>query len=54
MGENHIGAVLVEQQPAALPALSEPFPLGAGRDKFGLGFQITGRTPARSRARRAA
>ena len=42
MGENQIGAVLVEQQPAALPALSEPFPLGAGRDKFGLGFQITG------------
>src|SRR5688572_1790394 len=42
MGENHIGAILVEQQPAALPALSEPFPLGAGRDKFGLGFQITG------------
>jgi CubicO group peptidase (beta-lactamase class C family) len=41
MGENHIGAVLVEQQPGALPALSEPFPLGAGRDKFGLGFQIT-------------
>jgi CubicO group peptidase (beta-lactamase class C family) len=42
MGENHIGAVFVEQQPGALPALSEPFPLGAGRDKFGLGFQITG------------
>ncbi len=41
MRENHIGAVVVEQQPAALPALSEPFPLGAGRDKFGLGFQIT-------------
>jgi methyl acetate hydrolase len=41
MGENHIGAVFVEQQPAALPALSEPFPLGAGRDKFGLGFQVT-------------
>jgi CubicO group peptidase (beta-lactamase class C family) len=41
MGENHIGAVVVEQQPAALPALSEPFPLGAGRDKFGLGFQLT-------------
>jgi CubicO group peptidase (beta-lactamase class C family) len=41
MGENHIGAVFVEQQPGALPALSEPFPLGAGRDKFGLGFQIT-------------
>jgi CubicO group peptidase (beta-lactamase class C family) len=42
MGENHIGAVFVEQQPGALPALSKPFPLGAGRDKFGLGFQITG------------
>jgi CubicO group peptidase (beta-lactamase class C family) len=42
MGDNHIGAIFVEQQPAALPALSEPFPLGAGRDKFGLGFQITG------------
>jgi methyl acetate hydrolase len=41
MGENHIGAVFVEQQPGALRALSEPFPLGAGRDKFGLGFQIT-------------
>jgi CubicO group peptidase (beta-lactamase class C family) len=41
MGENHIGAVFVEQQPAAVPALSDPFPLGAGRDKFGLGFQIT-------------
>jgi CubicO group peptidase (beta-lactamase class C family) len=42
MGENHIGAIFVEQQPGALPALSEPFPVGAGRDKFGLGFQITG------------
>jgi CubicO group peptidase (beta-lactamase class C family) len=41
MGENQIGAVFVELQPAAVPALSEPFPLGAGRDKFGLGFQIT-------------
>ena len=42
MGENHIGAIFVERQPAAVPALTEPFPLGAGRDKFGLGFQITG------------
>jgi methyl acetate hydrolase len=42
MGDNHIGAIFVERQPAAIPALSEPFPLGAGRDKFGLGFQITG------------
>jgi CubicO group peptidase (beta-lactamase class C family) len=42
MGENHIGAIFVEQQPAAQPALTEPFPLGAGHDKFGLGFEITG------------
>jgi len=42
MGDNHIGAIFVEQQPAAQPALTEPFPLGAGRDKFGLGFEITG------------
>jgi CubicO group peptidase (beta-lactamase class C family) len=40
MGENHIGAVFVSQQPAANPALTKPFPLGAGQDKFGLGFQI--------------
>ena len=42
MGQNHTGSVRVEQQPGAIPALSEPFPLGAGRDTFGLGFQITG------------
>jgi methyl acetate hydrolase len=41
MGENHIGAVVVSQQPAAIPALTKPFPLGAGQDQFGLGFQIT-------------
>jgi methyl acetate hydrolase len=40
MGENQIGALFVEQQPAADPALTQPFPLGAGRDRFGLGFQI--------------
>ena len=41
MGENQIGAIFVEQQEAAIPALTKPFPLGAGVDKFGLGFQIT-------------
>jgi CubicO group peptidase (beta-lactamase class C family) len=41
MGENHIGAIFVELQPAALPQVTKPFPLGAGRDKFGLGFQLT-------------
>jgi len=42
MGQNNTGNVRVELQPAAIPALSEPFPLGAGRDTYGLGFQITG------------
>ena len=42
MGQNHIGNIHVELQPAADTARSRPFPLGAGRDTFGLGFQITG------------
>lgn len=41
MGQNQIGGVFVEQQEAASPALTRPFPLGAGSDKFGIGFQIT-------------
>jgi CubicO group peptidase (beta-lactamase class C family) len=45
MGRNHTGNVRVERQPTANPAVSEPFPLGAGRDTFGLGFQITGAHP---------
>ena len=41
MGENHIGAIFVETQPVgSLPPRTKPFPLGAGSDKFGLGFQI--------------
>jgi methyl acetate hydrolase len=40
MGQNHIGAIFVEQQAVGNPALTRPFPLGAGRDKFGLGFQV--------------
>jgi methyl acetate hydrolase len=41
MSRNQIGAVFVSQQPAANQAQTRPFPLGAGRDKFGLGFQLT-------------
>jgi CubicO group peptidase (beta-lactamase class C family) len=41
MGRNHTGAVRVSLQPAASP-VTRPFPLGADRDTFGLGFQITG------------
>lgn len=41
MANNHIGKVLVQTQQTTNPALSQSFPIGAGRDKFGLGFQIT-------------
>ena len=41
MGENHIGNLRVELQPAANAARTRPFPLNAGRDVFGLGFQVT-------------
>jgi CubicO group peptidase (beta-lactamase class C family) len=40
MGENQIGTVVIQEQPAADPKRTRPFPLGAGHDKFGLGFQI--------------
>jgi methyl acetate hydrolase len=40
MGENQIGALFVQTQPAAAADRTRPFPLGAGKDKFGLGFQI--------------
>jgi CubicO group peptidase (beta-lactamase class C family) len=52
MGQNHIGAIFVQTQPIGQPTRSKPFPLGAGHDKFGLGFQIAqaapGSTPYRS------
>jgi CubicO group peptidase (beta-lactamase class C family) len=42
MGRPQTGNVYVELQPAAIPNLTRPFPLGAGRDRYGLGFQVTG------------
>jgi CubicO group peptidase (beta-lactamase class C family) len=42
MGRTQTGSVKVELQPTANEAVSMPFPLGAGRDTFGLGFQVTG------------
>ena len=45
MGENNIGPILVELQPTTDQSLAKPFPLGAGRDKFGLGFQIASSDP---------
>ncbi len=46
MGENQIGAIFVERQPDADKQRTKPFPLGAGKDKFGLGFQIASNDPA--------
>jgi methyl acetate hydrolase len=51
MGENQIGAIFVEQQPAANPLLAKPFPLGAGRDRFGLGFQIASKDDGNAKYR---
>lgn len=45
MGQNHIGAIFIQTQPDANPARTRPFPIGAGRDKFGLGFQIAAADP---------
>lgn len=42
MGQNHTGRVRVELQETTNDAVSLPFPLGAGRDTYGLGFQVTG------------
>jgi CubicO group peptidase (beta-lactamase class C family) len=42
LGQNHTGKVKVELMPIANPSRSKPFPLGAGIDTYGLGFQVTG------------
>ena len=40
MFENHTGNVVVQQQQSTNLALSRNFPVGAGEDKGGLGFQL--------------
>jgi methyl acetate hydrolase len=40
MTSNQIGSIVVEKMPAAIPRQSDAFPFGAGKDKFGFGFQI--------------
>jgi CubicO group peptidase (beta-lactamase class C family) len=45
MGRNQTREVRVRLQPAADSALSKPYPLGAGEDVWGLGFQLA--APAR-------
>jgi len=51
MGQNQIGSIFVEEQPAAVPTRTRPMPLGAAKDKFGLGFQIASNDPAMSKFR---
>jgi methyl acetate hydrolase len=46
MGQNAMGSIFVELQPDANTQRTKPFPLGAGKDKFGLGFQIAADDPA--------
>jgi CubicO group peptidase (beta-lactamase class C family) len=38
--ENHMGRVVVQPQESANQSLSRNFPLGAGKDRWGLGFQL--------------
>jgi len=45
MGRNQTGNVKVRLQPTADPLRSRPYPLGAGEDVWGLGFQLA--APAR-------
>jgi methyl acetate hydrolase len=40
MTSNQIGALTVEEQMPVETDLARPFPIGAGKDKFGFGFQI--------------
>ncbi|MFN8000757.1 MAG: serine hydrolase domain-containing protein [Acidobacteriota bacterium] len=53
MISNQIGPVIVSEMPAVMPELSAAFPFGAGKDKFGLGFQIT-MTEGKARHERSA
>jgi methyl acetate hydrolase len=41
MTSNQIGALVVEEMPTTQPKRYDPFLFGDGKDKFGLGFQIT-------------
>jgi methyl acetate hydrolase len=42
LADNQLGDVRVSLQDEPLPLLARAFPLGAERDGFGLGFQVTG------------
>ena len=50
MFENHMGKVVVQPQESANQALSRNFPLGAGKDRWGLGFQLAAERQANRRS----
>jgi CubicO group peptidase (beta-lactamase class C family) len=50
MFEVHTGNVVVQPQTSANPALSKDFPLGAGTDRWGLGFQLAAGKQANRRS----
>ena len=50
MFENHMGKVVVQPQESANQALSRNFPLGAGQDRWGLGFQLAAARQANRRS----
>jgi CubicO group peptidase (beta-lactamase class C family) len=52
MGRNQTGDVKVRLQPSAEPLRSKPYPLGAGQDVWGLGFQLAAPAKADASMRR--
>jgi CubicO group peptidase (beta-lactamase class C family) len=52
MARNQTGSVKVRLQPTAEPLRSKPYPLGAGEDVWGLGFQIAAPSKAAPNMRR--
>jgi methyl acetate hydrolase len=52
MTRNQTGNVKVRPQPTAEPLRSKPYPLGAGEDVWGLGFQIAAPTKPAANMRR--
>jgi methyl acetate hydrolase len=50
MFEPHTGSVVVKEQESANLSLSRNFPLGAGKDRWGLGFQLAAETQPNRRS----
>ncbi len=48
--ENHMGKVVVQPQESANQSLSRNFPVGAGKDQWGLGFQLAAEKQANRRS----